>query len=232
MTRPRIAIPGRFTASASALRYQGVVTARRLADAIWRAGGDPITILPATGSDAHAWSDRLDGIAGVLLPGGGDVNPERYGRSADDPSLYDVDDLQDESDLSLAAFALDSALPLLAICRGLHVVNTLRGGTLVTDMPVRHRHHIHRVQVTVPSPDLGLPQDALTSSCYHHQCIDDLGADLTAVAYADDGTIEAVAITSPGWALGVQWHPEDTYDTDPNQQAIFAALITAARTHA
>ncbi len=220
MARPRIAIPGRFTASASALRYQGLVTARRLAEAVWTAGGDPVTMLPAPGVDAHDWANRLAGVHGVLLPGGGDVNPQRYGHASSDPSLYDVDDLQDESDLSLARYALDNALPLLAICRGLHVVNTLRGGTLIVDMPNRHRHHVHTVRLTDGAAAVGLTGATVTCSCYHHQCIDALGAGMTPVGYADDGTIEAVSITSSGWAAGVQWHPEDTYDTDPDQMTL------------
>jgi putative glutamine amidotransferase len=77
--RPVIAVPGRYTESASALRYRGVVAARKLLEAVWAAGGDPHVLLPAAGPDAVDWASRLRGVDGVLLPGGGDVNPKRYG---------------------------------------------------------------------------------------------------------------------------------------------------------
>ena len=117
MFRPKIAVPGRFTESASALRYTGVVSARRLIEGVWRAGGDPVTILPATGAGALEWAERLAGFHGVLLPGGGDVTPSRYGMPTDDPSLYDMNDVQDETDFTLAKYAIDHGVPLLAICQ-------------------------------------------------------------------------------------------------------------------
>ena len=87
MSRPRIAILGRFTESASALRYRGLVSSRALLEYVWAAGGDPMTLLPGSDPDALDWAARLRGFEGVLLPGGGDVRPTRYGKGDDDPSL-------------------------------------------------------------------------------------------------------------------------------------------------
>lgn len=228
MSRPVIAIPGRFTESASALRYRGVVAARKLLEAVWAAGGDPHVLLPAEGPDATDWAVRLRGVDGVLLPGGGDVNPRRYGGDPTHVSLYDVDEVQDETDFTVAAHALAHGIPTLAVCRGLHVVNALLGGTLVIDMDVHHRHHVHRVEIEDPDDLLGVGNAPITCSCYHHQAVERLADGITVLGRAEDGVVEAVAIRSEGWAAGVQWHPEDTYDMDPDQLLPFRKLVREA----
>ncbi|MBI1350893.1 MAG: gamma-glutamyl-gamma-aminobutyrate hydrolase family protein [Actinomycetales bacterium] len=228
MSRPVIAVPGRFTESASALRYRGVVAARKLLEAVWAAGGDPHVLLPADGADAFDWASRLRGVDGVLLPGGGDVNPRRYGGDSTHVSLYDVDELQDETDFTLARYALEHGVPTLAVCRGLHVVNALLGGTLVIDMDVHHRHHVHEVSVDDPADVLGVGNRPITCSCYHHQAIDQVAEGISVLGRAEDGVVEAVSIESAGWAAGIQWHPEDTYDVDPDQLLPFRKLVAEA----
>ncbi|MFN8171556.1 MAG: gamma-glutamyl-gamma-aminobutyrate hydrolase family protein [Candidatus Nanopelagicales bacterium] len=229
MPRPRIAILGRFTESASALRYRGVVSSRALLEVVWAAGGDPVTLLPGDSPEALDWDARLAGFDGVLLAGGGDLDPRHYGGDPEDPSVYDVDDVQDRADLSLAAYCLDRGVPVLAVCRGLHVVNVVRGGTLVVDMPENHRHVVQAVALDEGADVLGLADRTVTISCYHHQAIDRLGDGLTVVARADDGTVEAVVVDAPGWAAGVQWHPEDTWADDPSQVALVSAFVRAPR---
>lgn len=224
-SRPRIAIVGRFAATTSALRFGAVVTARALLESVWAAGGDPVTLLPVAGSD---WSTRLAGFDGVLLPGGGDIDPASYGSTARDGSVYDVDELQDQVDLGLASFALERGIPLLAICRGLHVVNVLRGGTLVQDMPVHHRTLTHDVVFDRDAAWFGLAGSNVQASCYHHQALDRIGDGIRVVARAEDGVVEAAVVEAVGWAVGVQWHPEDTAATDPQQAAIFAELVSRA----
>jgi putative glutamine amidotransferase len=229
VSRPRIAILGRFTESASALRYRGVVSSRALLDVVWAAGGDPVTLLPGDSEDALDWASRLAGFDGVLLAGGGDLDPRHYGGDAEHESVYDVDAVQDAADLSLAAYCLDRGVPMLAVCRGLHVVNVVRGGTLVVDMPVNHRHVVQEVPLAAEAAPLGIAAETVTISCYHHQAVDRLGEGLTVVARSDDGTIEAVVVDAPGWAAGVQWHPEDTWADDPRQVALVASFVGAAR---
>ena len=182
MSRPVIAIPGRFTESASALRYRGLVAARKLLEAVWAAGGDPHVLLPAPGPDGVDWEARLRGVDGVLLPGGGDVDPRRYGGDSTHVSLYDVDEVQDEVDFTLAAYALEHGLPTLAVCRGLHVVNALLGGTLVIDMDVHHRHHVHTVDIHDPADHLGLENVPVACACYHHPAIDGCSASIRIVS--------------------------------------------------
>jgi len=229
MPRPRIAILGRWTESASALRYRGVVTSRALLESVWAAGGDPVTLLPGDTPDALDWNSRLAGFGGILLPGGGDVHPSRYGAPVDE-SMYDMDSVQDEADFSLAAYALDRSIPMLAVCRGLHVVNALLGGTLIADMPENHRHVVHDVPLADPSNVLGIDAPSIAASCYHHQALDRVADAMTVLGRAADGTVEAVSVEAQAWTAGVQWHPEDTAATDPRQVALLARLVGEAAT--
>jgi len=227
VTRPRVALVGRFAERTSATRHEAVVIARALLESLWAAGADPVTLLAVPGPEGMDWATRLRGVDGVLLAGGGDINPRRYGATDTHPEVYGVSDLQDEADLTLARFCLDSGIPTLAVCRGLQVVNVCRGGSLVQHMEDHHRHVRH--EVVIDSGPAGIAPGPVTASCYHHQCIDELGAGLRVVGRAEDGTIEAVAVDSPGWAFGVQWHPEDTAQDDARQLALFRALVDAAR---
>ncbi|MGW3506513.1 gamma-glutamyl-gamma-aminobutyrate hydrolase family protein [Streptomyces sp. NPDC000994] len=231
--RPLIAIPARLCATTSALRFAAEVNARALIEAVWRAGGEPAGIHPAEPAE-HDVAARLARFDGVLLPGGGDLAPHRYGAADAHDSVYDVDDLQDDFDLEVARRALESGLPLLAICRGLQVVNTVLGGTLHQDMggPGRdHRHVRHPVSLAPGSALARITRaDKVEASCYHHQHIDRLGEGLTVSARAADGTVEGVERSGgTGWFAAVQWHPEDTAHEDPAQQRLFDALVGAAR---
>lgn len=230
MTRPLIAVPARFSATTSALRYAAEVSARALVEAVWRAGGEPASIHPASGDVAA----RLARFDGVLLPGGGDLAPHRYGAADIHDSVYDVDGLQDTFDLEAARQALDLGIPLLAICRGLQVVNVALGGTLEQDMggPEReHRHVVHPVRIrrdTLLEQATGA--EKAEASCFHHQRVDRLGEGLTVTACADDGTVEGLELPgAKGWFTAVQWHPEDAAHRDPAQQGLFDALVRAAR---
>ena len=225
MGRPRIALIGRFAEHTSATRYAGVVSARALLESLWLAGADPVTLLAAP--DGMDWASRLEGFDGVLLCGGADIDPVLYGETEIHPEVYDVDALQDEADLSFATYCFAHGVPTLAVCRGLHVVNVLRGGTLVQHMDEHHRHVVH--DVVIERGPAGIDPGPITASCYHHQCIDQLGSGLAVVGRAEDGTIEAVTIDSAGWAFGVQWHPEDTAREDPRQLSVFRALVDASR---
>ncbi|MDN3028071.1 gamma-glutamyl-gamma-aminobutyrate hydrolase family protein [Streptomyces sp. S.PB5] len=233
MTRPLIAVPARFSATTSALRYAAEVNARALVEAVWRAGGEPATIHPADPATTDV-AARLARFDGVLLPGGGDLAPHRYGATDTHDSVYDVDDLQDAFDIDAARRTLGLGLPLLAICRGLQVVNVAFGGTLEQDMggpECEHRHLVHPVTVrrgTLLEQATGA--EKTEASCYHHQRVDRLGAGLTVTARAADGTVEGIELPGThGWFTAVQWHPEDTAHEDPAQQGLFDALVRAAR---
>jgi putative glutamine amidotransferase len=231
--RPLIAIPARFSASAAALRYKAEVAARKLVEAVYAAGGEPLLVHPSapdgTVSDAEV-ARRLAFADGVLLPGGGDLHPASYG-GAGHESLYDMDREQDAFDLAVARWSLHAGRPLLAICRGMQVVNVAMGGTLVQDMPTHHRHVRSELTLRPGTAVHGvLGQDAVTISCYHHQAVDRIGGGLRPTASSEDGVVEAIELAEPGdgWFLAVQWHPEDTAADDPAQQRLFGALVSAA----
>ncbi|MGW0661118.1 gamma-glutamyl-gamma-aminobutyrate hydrolase family protein [Streptodolium elevatio] len=246
MTRPLIALPCRFAARTSALRYSAEVTARALAEAVYRAGGEPFMMHPA--EPRHA-AERLARCDGLLLPGGGDLAPHTYGAADVHEEVYDVDDAQDAFDLAAIRYALRSGLPTLAVCRGMQVLNVALGGTLTQDMPTHHRHLVHPVRLREGSAvaaamgtDVGravrravgrdVGTEKIEASCYHHQSLDRLGRGLTVTGRAADGTVEAVELReAKGLLLAVQWHPEDTAATDEAQHGLFTALAEAASRH-
>lgn len=236
--RPRILVPARFSASASALRYAAEVTSRNLVEAVWAAGGEPLMVHPhAPGgrADDAEVTARLEVADGVLLPGGGDLAAHWFGQEPH-ATLYDVDDEQDAFDLAVARVCLDRGIPLLAVCRGLQVVNAVLGGTVVQDMDEAYgelRHHRHRRHCITTEAGTLLNKvvgDEVDVSCYHHQCLATLGEGMEVVARAEEGVVEGVEIpAAPGWFLGVQWHPEDTWAEDPQQLAVFQAHVDASR---
>ena len=231
--RPLVVIPARFSASASALRYGADVASRALVEGVYAAGGEPLVVHPSAPDGrigVTEVAERLWFADAVLLPGGGDLSAHWAGQQPHD-SLYDVNEEQDAFDLAAARFAFDAGVPLLAVCRGNQVVNVALGGDLIQDLGERiHRHVVQPIEVLPETRLAGIVGTRPTISCYHHQGIGRLGAGLEAVATAPDGVIEAVERRgSGGWYLGVQWHPEDTVTSDPNQAALFAALVAAAQ---
>lgn len=199
--RPVIAIPARFSASASALRFGADVTARKLLDAVWAAGGEPVVIHPVApvGDDVPGGGridpscgfsaltqDFVDEVAervafadGILLPGGGDVSPVWTGDALHE-THYDVDVEQDAFDFALARVIVERGVPALAICRGMQLLNVALGGTLHFDMDDElsveaHRHRVEWVDVDADSRLAGvLGAPRVRASCFHHQCLRDV----------------------------------------------------------
>jgi putative glutamine amidotransferase len=206
---------------------------RRYTDMVAAAGGLPVLLPPLPGGAGII--GRLDGL---VLSGGGDIDPAIYG-AAPDPATDPANQDRDRSELELCSAALASGLPVLGICRGLQVVNVALGGTLHQHLPDlvghdRHspgagRHGSHKVSIAPGSRLAGLlGRSEAVVPTHHHQAVDRLGEGLAAVAWADDCVIEAAepAETSRPTSLvaAVQWHPEA--GDDP---ALFTALIAAAR---
>lgn len=161
----------------------------------------------------------LAAVRGLVLTGGEDVAPDRYG-AAPHPRLGDVDPVRDAAELALIAEARRRGLPILAICRGIQILNVALGGTLYQDLdserpgPVPHagdqRHHAVRVEAgSLLERTIGTRSASVNSR--HHQAIRDVAPGLRAVAWAEDGVIEAAefADAAAPWTLAVQWHPED-----------------------
>jgi putative glutamine amidotransferase len=185
------------------------------ADAV-RANGGAVMLLPPGGSPDEAEA-VLDGVHGLLLTGGGDIEPARYGAERHPETGPGRPD-RDAWELTLVAAALSREIPVLGICRGLQLLNVAQGGTLVQYLPDRVGHDGHRptagahgretVDVRPGTRLADLVGTRLEVATHHRQAIDRLGRGLQVVATAADGTIEGVELTRDGWAIGVQWHPE------------------------
>jgi putative glutamine amidotransferase len=178
-------------------------------------------------------------VDGLVLVGGGDVDPARYG-GEDDATVYGVEEDRDELEIGMLLAADEHEVPTFAICRGMQVMNIAFGGTLIAHLPARpgllehgapsgENHRRHQVRAA-PSSLLASAAHAevLDCSTHHHQGVDALGAGLLATGWADDGLVEAIE-RERGWMLGVQWHPEDTAAGDRAQQGLFDEIVERAR---
>ena len=186
----------------------------------------------------------LDTIDGVLLTGGGDVDPVFYGEDRH-PSVYDAEPGRDEFEIDLARRAMDADIPVLAICRGAQVLNVSAGGTLVQDIPASIATDLphsleepkdsvaHTIQVTKDSRLHRALGDAVDGSCScrvnsrHHQSVGRVGQNLVASATAADGVIEAIEAPHASFCLGVQWHPENFWKSG-EFGGLFEAFVGAA----
>jgi gamma-glutamyl-gamma-aminobutyrate hydrolase PuuD len=238
--RPLIAVTGVPIVAGGVLGWrQGAVACTdAYLEAIARAHGDPVVVPPVELDDESA-SARLSRFDGLLLVGGGDIDPARYGQEAQ-PEVAHVNPARDEFEIPLVRAAIERGVPTLCICRGLQVLNVALGGTLhqhISDWPdlvVEHRNPdgsdgvLHEVRVQPGSRVMkAMGVERARTFSHHHQALDRLGAGLTAVGWSDDGVLEAAEFED-GWMLGVQWHAEATAATDPTQQALFDALVREA----
>ena len=203
------------------------------------AGLLPLVLPVLDPPDADA---ALEGVAGLVLTGGEDVNPARYG-TAPHPRLGEVHDGRDAFETALVHAARARALPTLAICRGVQILNVALGGTLIQDIPserpaaIEHdgdwarTARVHEVRVTEGSRlarALGTERPIVNSM--HHQAVGAVAPSLAAVAHAPDGVVEGVEWPDDDWwMLGVQWHPEELIATpEPWDRSLFAAFAEVA----
>ncbi|MDI6022201.1 phosphoribosylformylglycinamidine synthase subunit PurQ [Leucobacter sp. UT-8R-CII-1-4] len=229
---PRIAVAGMWSRLIHGLRFDGSAVSAAVLQSVIRAGGEPFTLFAESSLPA---AERLRGFDALLLPGGFDIDPKRYG---EDPlATTKTADMaaQDQFEAELLNAAVAMGLPVLAICRGFQLVNVEHGGTLLQDLPADslHRSGIHPVQIDAESRlAQAIGYTELPVSSYHHQAIARVGVGLRVVARAPDGIIEALEPSDSGIPLlAVQWHPEDSAAENPQQLAIFRWLITAALEH-
>jgi putative glutamine amidotransferase len=211
-------------------------------EALQAAGLTPIVVPPL--ADANGGIDAiLDIASGLVLTGGEDVDPAHFGAGRH-PHLGTVHPGRDATELALIRGAKARGLPVLAICRGIQVLNVALGGTLIQDIPTERPSAIahdsdgprsqrtHTVQL---APDARLTQaigrQAILVNSFHHQAIDTRAASLVETAVAPDGLIEAVETPRDNswWVIGIQWHPEDLVRSPESwDRALFAAFGTAA----
>lgn len=210
---------------------------REYVDAVWRAGGLPLLVPPVAGMV----EDVLSRVDGLLLAGGGDLDPSHYGGLPHE-TIYNLNRERDEFELELARLFLGTRRPLLGICRGMQTLNVALGGTLIEHLPdvvgetVLHRlpprePGRHAVRVA-PGSRLAtiLGELDFVSATWHHQAVRRPAEGLCVVAHAPDGTIEAAEMPDHPWLIAVQWHPELTAADDLVQQRLFDDFIRAAST--
>jgi len=202
------------------------------------AGAIPVLLTPVTADHVPHLLDRLDGI---LLSGGGDVDPSAYGGETL-PSVYGVDPARDEFEFAVARVARERRLPTLCICRGLQVLNVALGGSLVEDIPTRipdalpHSvdtapdRSVHAVAVTPGSTTAkALGTDEVGANSLHHQSVDRVADSLVVTGRTSDGVVEALAPADDDWPMwAVQWHPEYLGPDDAPSLRLFEALVAAA----
>jgi len=237
---PLIGIPGRHdlsSRSGSPVFAQG----RTYVEAVATAGGAPVLIpLNLDQGRLRAIYERLNGL---LLAGGADVHPRHYGETIHE-ECGEIDEARDTVELTLTRWALAEGLPILAICRGIQVLNVAAGGTLYQDIasqvpgslkhdfwPDYPRNYLaHPATINDDShlaTILGERQVAVNS--LHHQAIRDLAPGFTAVAQSPDGLIEAIEGRDHPFALGVQWHPEELVQDAPPMRRLFEEFVSVAR---
>jgi putative glutamine amidotransferase len=206
--------------------------------AVQRAGGIPMVI--PVGIDESALVSLLSRLDGVLLSGGGDIDPTLF-KGAPHPKVYGISPERDAMEIALVKIALEMDKPLLAICRGIQVLNVALGGGLYThiqDQVERALKHdwfpkfprdkmAHSVSLKCESRlDQIYGADEIRVNSLHHQGISQVGEGLITTAFAPDGLVEGLEVTNAAFALGVQWHPECLPD-DPGSQNLFSAFIQA-----
>ncbi len=207
--------------------------------ALRRAGARPVIL---TAPEPDPAPEVLAPFAGLVLAGGGDLDPSHYASWRDD-RVYGIEPERDHLELALVAAAVDAGIPILAICRGAQVVNVAFGGSLHQHLPgmlgrgahgdptsgIRVTHGVEVASGSCLAEAVGTHRLAACTSV-HHQGIERVGDGLVAVGWSDDGLVEALEpAEGSGWLVAVQWHPEITAANDPDQQALFNAFAHEAR---
>jgi putative glutamine amidotransferase len=203
--RTRIGLTYRFESKAQPYRL-----------ALRDAGLDIVDVTP------EAPHPTLEGLSGLLLSGGSDIEPRRYGQV--DASARKPDPPRDELELRLAREALAAGMPVLGICRGMQLLNVALGGTLLQDIGDAHTLVMHPVCVTSGTRLHSILGPAVEANSRHHQAVDRFAPRLIGNAVAPDGIVEGVELPGEAFVLGVQWHPEDLSD-----RRLFDAFREAVR---
>ena len=184
----------------------------------------------------------LDGASGLVIPGGGDIDPELYGRPRH-PRTHNVSQRRDRFELTLMSAAMDRDMPVLAICHGMQLLNVHEGGTLdqhLLDDPNKLDHYRDR-PMAEPAHSVALKEGSdlaeimgsvsVQVNTHHHQGLDDVADSLEPIGWAEDGVLEAVVDKNHSWVLGVQWHPEAMAPVQEDELTIFKAFVDAAKSY-
>jgi putative glutamine amidotransferase len=214
---------------------------RTYTDSVIAAGGVPV-ILPIT-DDTSIMDEYYERMDGWLFAGGNDLDPQLYGQTKG-VHVKDVSEIRDYLEVYLMKKALSDKKPVLGVCRGMQLLNVLRGGTLYqdipTDLPGKQNHRrssverdteqfAHFLKLDPASKFASIVGDeVLPTNTHHHQAVKTLGQDLVATAWAEDDIIEALEDKSMPFLLGVQSHPESMTRVEPRWLKLFRALVSAS----
>jgi putative glutamine amidotransferase len=185
----------------------------------------------------------LEGACGLVIPGGGDIDPELYGRPRH-PRTHQVSQRRDRFELTLLGEALERDMPVLAICHGMQLLNIHLGGTLnqhLLDDPKKLDHYRDR-PIAEAAHGVSFTEGSLLAEIFgnvradvnthHHQGLEDVPESLEQVGWSEDGVLEAVVSKEHTWVVGVQWHPEAMAPVDDKELALFKSFVEATRTYA
>ena len=240
MSWPRVALTTTIDDAAGTHARPSIFLYTSYIKALQRIGVAPVLITPA--HTAEAIAALIDSCCGMVLSGGEDVDPARYGERPS-PALGAVEPSRDEMEFAALACAIERGMPILGICRGAQVLNVHFGGTLYQDIkterptnllhdqtePWDRRTHSAAVETGTLLHDV-LGDTRLFINSFHHQAVKQVGRELRVSAYAEDGLVEAIEHVDYPWMLGVQWHPErneaSAPATDPDMR-LFAAFSAA-----
>lgn len=193
-------------------------------------------MLPPMSEQIDQVKEIVERFDGVLLHGGIDVSPRRYHQAEIHSSVKMLDESLDNFELAVLEAALQQNKPILAICRGMQLLNVALGGTLFQHLPdhrpsdVNHWASSHTISVEKTSLLYGAVRDDVVemASSYHHQGVDRLGSNLKPTGFAPDGLVEAIEHMNRDWVIGVQWHPEDTLDAT-STKLLMSEFVTQCR---
>ena len=229
---PRILLPGKLTTNATGVRGDSYSNGLKYAEAVARAGGMVMTVAPLVEHVDKA-VDLVAAVDGVLIQGGGDIDPTHYGESRRSDTVYGIVEAHDDFEFAVVREAIRQDKPLLAICRGVQVLNVALGGTLYQDLGdvlsdrESHWNTYHPISLLSGSRVARAMQTECPqqSHSYHHQALKEIAPSLVVTGRAPDGVIEAVEHESCRFAVGVQWHPEDNAAESTSQQSLFDAFV-------
>jgi putative glutamine amidotransferase len=244
MPRPLIGVATQTLPAIEGERPPCWVMGQRYVEAL-RANGAVPVLLPLMPHDPEAMREIFERLDGVFLTGGVDVDPSRYHESRH-PLCGTTDPDRDAIELMLLEFARERELPVLAVCRGIQILNVARGGTLYQDVSaqvpaaMKHdyfptpanpsRNYLAHDITLAPKTRTGeiIGDSVVPVNSMHHQAIKDLAPGLRPTAFAPDGIIEAVEGETGPYLVAVQWHPEELAETQPGMRRLFTSFIAAA----
>jgi len=209
-------------------------------EAVEAAGGVPLMIPPQAGNI----SEIISVVDGLLISGGGDIRPDRYGDSEVHETTYGIHDGRDDLEIALVKEATGRDIPMLCICRGIQVLNVALGGTLIQDIAdqysteIEHRQQESGIRKEDPSHTVTATPGSLLATTYgaeeihvnsfHHQALRDIAPSLEINGVSPDEVVEGVSHPESSWILGVQWHPEMMFREHPEHLKPFEALVAQA----